>query len=124
MARASKPAATKSTATNRSSNGNSGNGGNGGNRSNKIAKTQMIEMVADRTSLNKKQAGDAVACVLEGIVTALQQGKSVGLPGLGTLSVTQTAARQGVRPGTSQRITIPAGKKVRFKAASTLKGTL
>ncbi|AIZ44431.1 DNA-binding protein [Deinococcus radiopugnans] len=90
----------------------------------KIAKTQIIDMVADKTSLNKKQAGEAVAAVLTSVVTALQGGKSVGLPGLGTLSVTQTVARTGVRPGTSQKITIPAGKKIRFKVASTLKGTL
>ena len=73
---------------------------------------------------NKKQAGDAVNATMECIVTALREGKSVGLPGLGTLSVAQTAERQGVRPGTSERITIPAGRKVRFKVASTLKGNL
>lgn len=91
---------------------------------NKIAKTHIVDMVADRTSLNRKQAGEAVAAVLDSMVTALRSGQSVGLPGLGTLSVTQTAARTGVRPGTSQRISIPAGKKIRFKVASTLKGTL
>ncbi|UBV42463.1 HU family DNA-binding protein [Deinococcus taeanensis] len=90
----------------------------------KIAKTQIVDMVADRTSLNKKQAGDAVATVIDCIVDALRTGSSVGLPGLGTLSIAQTAERSGVRPGTSDRITIPAGKKVRFKVATTLKGTL
>jgi len=87
----------------------------------KIAKTQIIDMVADKTSLNKKQAGEAVASMLDVVVDALKGGKSVGLPGLGTFSVAKTAARQGVRPGTSEKITIPAGKKVRFKVASTLK---
>ena len=92
--------------------------------SEKIAKTQIIDTVADRTSLNKKQAGEAVAVMLDVVVDALKDGKSVGLPGLGTFSVAKTAARQGVRPGTSEKITIPAGKKVRFKVASTLKGNL
>ena len=87
----------------------------------KIAKTQIIDMVADKTTLNKKQAGEAVASMLDVVVDALKSGKSVGLPGLGTFSVAKTAARQGVRPGTSEKITIPAGKKVRFKVASTLK---
>ena len=90
-------------------------------KSEKIAKTQIIDMVADKTSLNKKQAGEAVASMLDVVVDALKGGKSVGLPGLGTFSVAKTAARQGVRPGTSEKITIPAGKKVRFKVASTLK---
>ncbi len=92
--------------------------------SEKIAKTQIINMVSDKTSLNKKQAGEAVAVMLDVVVEALKSGKSVGLPGLGTFSVAKTAARQGVRPGTSEKITIPAGKKVRFKVASTLKGNL
>ena len=90
-------------------------------KSEKIAKTQISDMVADKTSLNKKQAGEAVASMLDVVVDALKGGKSVGLPGLGTFSVAKTAARQGVRPGTSEKITIPAGKKVRFKVASTLK---
>ena len=90
----------------------------------KIAKTQIIDLVAEKTSLNKKQANEAVATVLDAVISALQSGKSVGLPGLGTLSVANTAERTGVRPGTSQRITIPAGKKIRFKVASTLKGNL
>ena len=90
----------------------------------KIAKTHLIENVASNTSLNKKQAGEAVATMLDTVVSALRDGKSVGLPGLGTFSVASTAERQGVRPGTSQKITIPAGKKVRFKAASTLKSSL
>ncbi|MFC4455810.1 HU family DNA-binding protein [Deinococcus sonorensis] len=90
----------------------------------KIAKTQIIDLVADKTSLNKKQAGEAVASMLDVVVEALRGGKSVGLPGLGTFSVAKTAARQGVRPGTSEKITIPAGKKVRFKVASTLKSGL
>ena len=43
--------------------------------------------------------------------------------GLGTLSVKATA-RTGVRPGTSRKIQIPAGKKVPLKVASTLKDNL
>jgi DNA-binding protein HU-beta len=90
----------------------------------KVAKTQIIDLVADATTLSKKQAAEAVSTMLDLVVAALKDGKSVGLPGLGTLSVAATAERQGVRPGTSDKITIPAGKKVRFKVASTLKGTL
>ena len=92
--------------------------------SGKVAKTQLVEMVADQTGLTKKQSEEAISSMLESVVSALQSGKSVGLPGLGTLSVKETAARTGVRPGTSEKIQIPAGKKVAFKVASTLKGNL
>ncbi|WP_034385889.1 HU family DNA-binding protein [Deinococcus sp. YIM 77859] len=101
-----------------------GNGEGARGSSGKVAKTQIIDQVAERTRLSRKQAGEVVGAVLEGIAQALREGKSVGLPGLGTLSVTETAARTGVRPGTNERIQIPAGKKIRFKAATTLKGNL
>jgi DNA-binding protein HU-beta len=92
--------------------------------SDKIAKTQLVDLIADKTSLSKKEAGEAVSVLLDAIIDTLKKGGSVGLPGLGTLSVTETKERQGVRPGTTERITIPAGKKIRFKVATTLKGDL
>lgn len=90
----------------------------------KVAKTQLVEQIAERTGLSRRQAASAVTCVVEAMIGALREGRSVGLPGLGTLSVSPTRARQGVRPGTSERIQIPAGKKIRFKAATTLKAQL
>lgn len=90
----------------------------------KLNKSQLVEMVAEETGLTKKQSDEAVSCMLDSIIGALKEGKSVGLPGLGTLSVKETAARTGVKPGTTERIQIPAGKKVAFKVATTLKGNL
>ncbi|WP_264778670.1 HU family DNA-binding protein [Deinococcus aetherius] len=95
-----------------------------GGRGGKVAKTQLVEQVAQQSGLTKKQAGQAVDAAMEAIVEAIRQGQSVGLPGLGTLSVKATAARTGVRPGTTERIQISAGKKVAFKVANTLKGAL
>ena len=92
--------------------------------SNKVAKTQLVDMVAEKTGQTNKQSEEAVISMMDAIVAAVKEGKSVGLPGLGTLSVRATAARTGVRPGTSEKIQIPAGKKLAFKAATTLKGSL
>ena len=93
-------------------------------RVDKIGKAELIESISNKTGLIKKRAGDALDVVLEEILRALKAGGTVGLPGLGTLSVVETQARQGVRPGTTEKMTIPAGKKVRFKIASTLKAEL
>ncbi|TDE85053.1 HU family DNA-binding protein [Deinococcus sp. S9] len=90
----------------------------------KIAKAQLVEQVAEKSGLTRKQAGQVVDAAMEAIVASIRRGQSVGLPGLGTLSVKQTAARTGVKPGTTERIQIPAGRKVAFKVASTLKGNL
>ncbi|GHF94219.1 DNA-binding protein HU [Deinococcus piscis] len=90
----------------------------------KMNKSQLVEKVAEQTGLTKKQADEAVSTMLDTVVEALRGGQSVGLPGLGTLSVKETAARTGVKPGTTEKIQIPAGKKVAFKVATTLKGNL
>ncbi|GBF06128.1 histone-like protein DNA-binding protein [Deinococcus aerius] len=90
----------------------------------RLGKANLAEHVAKNTSLSKGQANLAVDAMIGAVVEALRQGQSVGLPGLGTLSVRETAARSGVRPGTSERIQIPAGRKVAFKAATTLRGSL
>ena len=91
---------------------------------NKLAKTQLTDLIAEKSGLSRKQSSEMLDATLDIIVEALKGGKSVGLPGLGTLSVKETAARTGVRPGTTEKIEIPAGKKVAFKAAVTLKETL
>ncbi|MDO4264173.1 MAG: HU family DNA-binding protein [Deinococcus sp.] len=90
----------------------------------KMNKSQLVEKVAEQTGLTKKQADEAVSTMLDTVVEALRGGQAMGLPGLGTLSVKETAARTGVKPGTTEKIQIPAGKKVAFKVATTLKGNL
>ena len=119
---AAKPAATKTPASNAAKTASKPTPAAAATE--KLGKTQMIDLVAGRGTLTKKEAGAAIDAALDVIVEALKAGKSVGLPGVGTFSVKATAARQGVRPGTSEKIQIPAGKKVSYKVASTLKADL
>lgn len=90
----------------------------------KIGKTELTDLISTSASLSKKDAGAALNAALDAVAEALKAGQTVGLPGVGTLSVKATAARQGVRPGTSEKIQIPAGKKVSFKVAADLKKSL
>lgn len=90
----------------------------------KIGKSELIDMVGDRAGLSKKDAGTALSTLLDVMGEALRAGQTIGLPGVGTLSVKATAARTGVKPGTAEKIQIPAGKKVAFKIASDLKKSL
>lgn len=90
----------------------------------RVDKRQLVDVVAQQASLTKKQSEQAVSALLEIVVMAIRGGQSVGLPGLGTLSVKPTAARTGVKPGTGEKFQIPAGKKVAFTPARTLKGDL
>jgi len=90
----------------------------------KLGKTGLVDQISTQTSLSRAEAASVVDAVLAVITDALKSGKTVGLPGLGTFSVKATAARQGVRPGTSEKITIAAGKKVSYKVALDLKKSL
>ena len=90
----------------------------------KIAKAEIADQIAQRAGLSRTQASEAFEATVEIVLVALKGGKSVGLPGLGTLSIKETAARTGVRPGTSEKIQIPAGKKIAFKVAAGLKDAL
>ncbi|WP_326493047.1 HU family DNA-binding protein [Deinococcus sp. SL84] len=90
----------------------------------KLNKSAIVDQVAERTGLSKKQVDGAVTAVLDTVVEALRGGQAVTLPGLGTLSVKDTAAREGVKPGTTEKIQIPAGKKVAFKISVGLKNEL
>ena len=90
----------------------------------KITKGQIVDLISSKTTLTKKDTDTLFDATLEVIIEALKQGKAVGLPGLGTLSVKATAARAGVKPGTAEKIQIAAGKKVSYKVALDLKKSL
>ena len=92
--------------------------------SDKLGKTQLVDLIATASHLTKKEAAAAFDAALEVIIDSLKEGKTVGLPGIGTLVVKATAARTGVKPGTSEKIQIAAGKKVSFKIALDLKKSL
>lgn len=90
----------------------------------KVGKAELVDLMAQKASLSKKNADEIFNATLEVIVDTLKGGGKIGLPGFGTLEVRETQARAGVRPGTSERIEIPAGKKLAFKVASDLKADL
>ena len=92
--------------------------------STKIGKSELTDMISERAGLSKKDAGAALSTLLDVMGETLKASQTIGLPGVGTLSVKATVARQGVRPGTSEKIQIAAGKKVAFKIASDLKKSL
>ena len=51
----------------------------------------------------------------------LKQGNKVQLTGFGTFKVRERSARTGVKPGTTEKVEIPASKVPAFKAGKSLK---
>lgn len=84
-------------------------------------KEQLIERVASRTGLSKKDANAALDAILDGITSALKKGEKVTLVGFGTFTVRRRKAREGRNPQTGEKIRIPARKVPAFTAGKELK---
>ncbi len=87
-------------------------------------KTELINAVAQKAAISKKDAEAAVAAVLGSIEDALVKGDKVQLIGFGTFEVKERAARTGHNPKTGASIEIAAAKVPSFKAGAALKNAV
>lgn len=87
-------------------------------------KTELINAVAAKAEISKKDAEKALAAVLGSIEDALKAGDKVQLIGFGTFEVKERAARTGHNPKTGEAIEIAAAKVPSFKAGAALKSAI
>lgn len=87
-------------------------------------KTELVNSVAEKAEISKKDADKAVAAVVDSIVEALKAGDKVSLVGFGTFEVHERNARTGLNPRTKEKIEIPATKVPAFKAGATFKNAV
>lgn len=87
-------------------------------------KTELVNAVAEKAELSKKDAEKAVAAVLSAVEEALVAGDKVQLIGFGTFEVKERAARVGHNPQTGEKIEIAAAKLPSFKAGAALKNAV
>lgn len=83
-------------------------------------KTDLVNEIAAKASLNKVDAKKALDAVLESIGQALANEDKVQLIGFGTFSIQEKPERTGINPQTKEKITIAARKVVKFKPAADL----
>ena len=84
-------------------------------------KTELVNAIAAKTGLSKKDSDAALAATVEAITEALKAGDKVSLIGFGTFEVRERAARTGKNPATGETIEIAACKAPAFKAGKALK---
>ena len=87
-------------------------------------KTELINAVAAKAEISKKDADKALTAVLASIEEALVKGDKVQLIGFGTFEVKERAARTGINPRTKQKIEIAAAKAPVFKAGQGFKDAI
>ena len=87
-------------------------------------KTDLINSIATKSGLNKKNSEAALNAFIGSVEESLKGGDKVVLVGFGTFEVRSRAARKGRNPQTKKEITIPASKAPVFKAGKVLKDTV
>ena len=84
-------------------------------------KSELINAVAEKAGLSKKDSEAAVNAALEAIANALSEGDKVQLVGFGSFEVKKREARTGRNPSTGEPMDIPAARLPAFKAGKALK---
>ena len=84
-------------------------------------KNDLIQAIAKKTGLSKRQTEEALNVALEEIQKTLSRGEAVVLTGFGKFQVIERKARRGVNPKTGEKIEIAATKAPKFKPGKTLK---
>ncbi|MGE5494348.1 MAG: HU family DNA-binding protein [Burkholderiales bacterium] len=84
-------------------------------------KTELIEAVAAKANLKKKDAESCLSAFVDVVSGALAKGERVQWTGFGTFELKKRAARKGVNPATGQQIDIPASSSPSFKPGKSFK---
>ena len=87
-------------------------------------KAELVEAVAEKAELSKRDAEAAVDAVFEVIEAAVVKGEEVKLSGFGIFSKKARAAREGTNPSNQKKINIPASNTVAFKVSKAFKEKL
>ncbi len=94
-----------------------------------MTKNDLIEVVAEKTGLTKKDTGEVVNEMIDSIMEHLgdeakkpeDDRDKVQLIGFGTFEVRDRSARKGRNPKTNEEITIPARKVPVFRSGKSFK---
>lgn len=84
-------------------------------------KTELIDAMASKTGMTKKNAEAALNAFVETVSEELVKGGKVALTGFGTFEVSERSEREGRNPQTGETMKISACKAPKFKAGKALK---
>lgn len=86
-----------------------------------VNKSDLVNAVAGKAEISKKDAEKVVKAVFDNIADALATGDKMQIIGFGSFEVRKREARTGRNPATKETIQIPASKVPAFKAGKALK---
>lgn len=80
-----------------------------------MTKAEIVNRVANKTGMSRKDAVEALEIFLGSIKDALKDGEKVSLVGFGTFYIKEKKARNGRNPRTGEKIQIPPKQIATFK---------
>ncbi len=86
-----------------------------------MTKSELIEAVATRIDVPKKQAEDIVNSVFDAMKDALMDDDRIEVRGFGSFSVRHYKAKKGRNPRTGEEVHVDPKKSVHFKAGKELR---
>lgn len=84
-------------------------------------KGQLVDQVAEKATVTKKQADAVITAAIETIMAAVSAGDKVTLVGFGSFESRDRKAREGRNPKTGEKMEIPATKVPAFSAGKLFK---
>ncbi len=84
-------------------------------------KTDLMEAVAVKSNMTKKDAESCLSALVSVISETLASGDKVQWTGFGTFELRHRAARKGINPATGAQIDIAASDSPAFKAGKAFK---
>ncbi|NGF77080.1 HU family DNA-binding protein [Fluviicola sp. SGL-29] len=87
-------------------------------------KSEFIRAIAEKSGNSQAETKRFLEAFTATVEETLAEGQKITLAGFGTWDIQHVAARIGRNPQTGKSLTIPAKKKVRFKAGSELAGNI
>ena len=84
-------------------------------------KGELVDLVASKASISKKQADTVVSATVEAIMEAVAGGDKVTLVGFGSFEPRARKAREGRNPKTNEKMQIPATVVPAFSAGKQFK---
>jgi integration host factor subunit beta len=86
-----------------------------------VTKADIVEEIAARTKLNKKESFVVVDLIIENIKNTLAEGKKIEIRGFGSFKVKQRGERMARNPRTGEAVHVPAKLVPYFKPSKLLK---
>lgn len=84
-------------------------------------KGELVDAVAERATVSKKQADAVLTAALDTIMEAVSNEDKVTLVGFGSFESRERKAREGRNPKTGEKMEIPATKVPAFSAGKLFK---